>query len=224
MVMTDTKEYRLKQLGSYRKENCYPGFKNLYDFHNGQYESDFVSPYSKGSGNFDSQIFILLQDWVSEDGIKKGLDEGAITLGYSPGLRTNKNLQKLLNETFQLEISEVFTTNLFPFIKVGAMNAPIGAPWLRKAFDEFTMPQINIIKPKVVVCCGKKVYRTVLKCLLNISPVNVNFTDHICHGKILYVCQNHPGSRGTVSVGGQKGATRNWQIMKKLMEQNVCDK
>jgi hypothetical protein len=222
--MPDTKEYRLKELGTYRKENCYPGFKNLCDFHNGRYESDFVSPYSKGSGNFDSKIFVLLQDWVSEDAIKKGLDDGAITLGYSPGLTTNKNLQELLNETFQSKISEVFTTNLFPFIKMGAMNAPIGAPWLRKAFDEFAMPQINIITPKVVVCCGKKVYRTVLKCLLDISPPRVDFTDHICHGKILYVCQNHPGSRGTMSVGGINGAKRNWQVMKTLIKQNVCDK
>lgn len=85
----------LKDLGAHRKENCYPRFKNLSDFHGGLYESDFVSPYTKGAGNADAKILILLQDWTSEERIVEGLAPETVELGYSPGLRTNQNLKEL---------------------------------------------------------------------------------------------------------------------------------
>lgn len=207
----------LKKLGARRKANCYPGFKNLSDFHNGLYESDFVSPYTKGSGNANSKIFILLQDWTSEDRIQARLGPEAVELGYSPALRTNINLQALLKATFHCQLSDVFTTNLFPFIKPGKMDATIGAGWLKRAFEEYALPQINIVNPDVVICCGKAVYRIVVQCLTGSTLTGLNYGDNINHRDFVFFCQHHPGARGTIAVGGQSTALKNWNIMKEMI-------
>lgn len=115
-----SKEARLKNLAETRQQTAYEGYKNLGDFHNGGYECDFVSPYTKSANNVDSSVFVMLQDWASEDFLSGPFCAATQQYGRTPDRPTNKNLDRLIKEHFQLSISEIYASNLFPFIKPSA--------------------------------------------------------------------------------------------------------
>ena len=72
-------------------------------------------------------------------------------LGYTPSRGSNKNLIKLLKESLNLELKDTYATNLFPYIKMGKMSAKIKPTDMSKAAKEFTLPMIDIIKPKIAI-------------------------------------------------------------------------
>jgi restriction system protein len=216
-MTTLEKIYNLKSLGKLRQSKCYTGFFNLADFHNAKYESEFVSPYTKGSCNVNSSIFVLLQDWASEERIISGMGEEAAIIGYTPSLPTNINLKILLKETFKCEISDVFTTNLFPYIKPGGMDASIGSRFMKEAFKEFTLPQVDIVQPRIVICCGSLVYKTAISHFQNHTNSNYNINHHFSYNGIIFIYQNHTGSRGTNSAGGIQKVKENWKFMRTLI-------
>lgn len=98
------------------------------------------------------------------------------------------------------------------------MDATIGAGWLKRAFKEYALPQINIVNPDVVICCGKGVYRIAVQSLTDITPKAVQYADKITFKGTLFFCQNHPGARGTIAAGGQSAARSNWIKMKSEIE------
>jgi len=127
----------------------------LGHYYGGIFECAFVSPYTKTAGNVDSDIFVLLQDWASHDSLSRNkVDEDALEYGYTRSLPTNKNLECRLKNHFGRSIRDVYATNLFPFIKPGLMDTRI--PWahLVNAARDFALPQIEIIKPKLVITLG----------------------------------------------------------------------
>jgi hypothetical protein len=209
-----TKLQSLKNLGSLRQKSCYEGYYSVSDFHNGKYESEFVSPYTNSAGNFNSSIIILLQDWSSEESLALPFDEETAKLGYTPDLTTNHNLIELLKETFDLKLKEVFVTNVFPFIKKGSISSAIPQRDINKAFNEYCRPQIDIVIPKLVICCGKQVFKSALnhfkKPINNLLPVG----NHFESDGILYYHQRHTGRIATNSNGGISVAKKNWNEMK----------
>lgn len=214
----EEKVKRLKVLGQKRKDkdNFYKDYYNLSDFEAGKkYDSDYVSPYTKGSGRVDSDIFILLQDWASKDAIEKGLGKETVIKGYSSRFPTNKNLETLLQKTFNRNLSNVFTTNLFPYIKPGENNASIPKRVLVKAFEDFALPQIEIVKPRLVICCGAAVYNSAIKHLRHQHP----FESHFIDNGIMFYHQSHPGVRGTQNAGGMATVENNWNKMRECMQQ-----
>lgn len=207
---------QLKKLGKIRQNKCYPNYKNIGDFHNKGYESEFVSPYSNTANNVDSPIMILLLDWSSEEKLSGPFDAEAAKLGFTPLLPTNRNLKTLLESTFQLKPEDVFVTNIFPFIKDGGMSSRIPQDDIDKAFKEFCLPQIEIVNPSLVICCGAQVYKAISKSLgVKTYP---KLHDHIKDGKITYYYQRHPGSRGLNPNGGIEEAKLDWKKMKKAIE------
>ena len=64
----------LKRLGSKRKNVCWGGYRPIGDYHEGAYESEYVSPYTKSANNPDAQIMVLLQDWSSDEVLSRPLD------------------------------------------------------------------------------------------------------------------------------------------------------
>lgn len=205
---------RLKAIGLKRKTSVYDGYYNLDHFHSGRYESDYVSPYSKSSGNVDSPIVILLQDWSSYENLAKDFNSEIAQLGYNPKLQTNKNLQILLSNVFALEISDVFVTNVFPFIKGGNMSANIPVKDINRAFSDFCIPQINIILPKLVICCGSKVYGSAINHFGKEKKKKYNVNESFSVAKMIFCHQRHPGATATNTNGGIGVAIKNWQIMK----------
>jgi hypothetical protein len=213
---TEKKLEQLKRLGALRKASGFMAYYSLSQYHDGRYESEFVSPYTKTAGNVNSHVMILLQDWSSDEKLSQPFDQVTANLGYTPTLPTNRNLITLLNHAFALELSQVFVTNVFPFIKGGNISSRIPQQDINQAFREFCLPQIEIVKPKWVICCGKQVYLAVLdyfnKTSNNLKPVGNYF---VTHNGIFYH-QRHTGARAINSSGGVTVAKSDWLKMKEI--------
>ena len=113
---------RLRALAKQRQRERWPDYKSLSDYPDGIYECDFVSPFTKTAGNVDADVMVLLQDWSSDDELSQGLDENTLRLGYDPTQPTGRNLEQFLNTTFGLSLSDIYGTNVFPFIKRGGQR------------------------------------------------------------------------------------------------------
>lgn len=151
------KEDELLKLAKLRQNTRYDGFNNISDYEGGFYECDYVSPYSKSANNVDADVFLVLQDWSSDENMH-GKCDLTKKYGYTPNVSTNMKLKSLLKEHLFLELKDTYTTNLFPFIKMGGMSASIPFKYMLKAATEFTVPMIKIVKPKIVVALGRDTY------------------------------------------------------------------
>jgi uracil-DNA glycosylase len=212
-MTTEEKIKALTELGTKRKQSCYPPYKELSSFHDGKYETDFVSPYTKTACNVDSWILIILQDWSSEKSLSKKFSQETADLGFTPNLPTNKNLRDIIKDVFLLSVNQIFITNAFPFIKPGWMQQSISQPDIDCNFITFCIPQIHIVKPKLVVCCGKAVY---LACLNHFRKLETSSVigSYIKEDNTFYFHQRHTGATATITNGGLSVAKSNWKAMK----------
>ncbi len=146
---------QLKELARQRRQDSQTGltkkYKQVGDFHGGVFDKfGHVSPWSNSACNVDSPLMIIAQDWTSEETAQQPPED--VDLGYSPNLPTNKNLQALLREHFGLQFSDVYATNLFVFVKPGNLSARIPMADLRYSAMTYTVPQIQIVKPRTILC------------------------------------------------------------------------
>ena len=203
-----SKQSELLALAKLRQSTRWYGYKCIGDYHAGVYECDFVSPYTKTAGNVDSEIMVILQDWASDEFLGKTICEPCVKLGYDPCIRTNKNLSKFLDEIFKLGLKDVYGTNLFPFIKLGDMSSKkMSKVDLIAAANQFALPQIHIVNPKLVICLGL---------------VAFNALQEVCDFKVsqsLRAAIESPFNIGAIRVWYQKHPSRgglldDWQKMK----------
>lgn len=102
--------------------DCQKKYGQVGDFHGGVYDTwELVSPWTKSASNLDTEFIVIGQDWYSDKAILKS--KNPWLNGYNTEAPTNKNLFSLLRETFGLEFSEMYATNLFVFVKLGIANA-----------------------------------------------------------------------------------------------------
>jgi restriction system protein len=142
----------LKALAKKRQPSRWDGYNGLGDYHNGIYECDYVSRYTKAANNVDSKIMVVLQDWSSNDVLSREKpDPDSVKYGYGRKVATNINLKRLLKTYFGVSLSDIYATNLFPFIKMGSMSSRIPSYDLEKAAIEFARPQIEIVRPRLEV-------------------------------------------------------------------------
>jgi uracil-DNA glycosylase len=200
-VTSIDKHVRLRSLARQRQQTFCSGYKCLSDYHSGAYECDFVSPYTKTAGNVDAEIFIMLQDWNSDDSLKLPVDSETLALGHTPSLRTNRNLVTLLKTTFGKELHDVYGTNLFPFIKMGNKSNPIPHADLVEAARTFGLPQVEIVSPKLVICLGLATFDAMRDASgLERSPdLATAIESPFNHGTARVWCQAHTGYWGQVN-------------------------
>ena len=213
------KEEQLLALAKKRQQKVPEGFKGIEEYHGGRYECDYVSPYTKSAHNVDASVMLVLQDWSSDDSLSKPFDDDAFRLGHTPSLPTNKNLKSLLTKHFDLSLAETYGTNLFPFIKSGNISSRISTRTLTQAAKEFTIPQIEIIKPKLVICLGFSVFNAVRRGI-DLSPVSR--LDKAIANPFLFQtskiwAQSHPGGLGRAgrNRGGVDRVSEDWAAMAK---------
>ncbi len=210
-----SKLQKMKALGQKRQQTRWPGYASVGDYYEGRYESDFVSPYTKSAKNLDSQIMVLLQDWSSHDSINSGFHSDVEKKGHYPGLPTNKRLIELLDGTFEVKLSEIFATNLFPFIKQGGISATIPRSVLKSAAVEFAIPQIEIVQPKLVICLGLATFQAMQEAceIERADRMDAAIKCPFDFGNTRIWCQAHTGARGQ-NNRGRKLATSDWKQMK----------
>ncbi|HZN07609.1 MAG TPA: hypothetical protein VFB65_12530 [Pyrinomonadaceae bacterium] len=199
------------------RENVYPGYFSIGHFHDGVYECNYVSPYTKSAGNLNAKVFIMLQDWASSDAFKDGISHHSIEYGHEIARFTNSNLKTLLQQHFGLKLSQTYGTNLFPFIKPGPMNAPISQRLLKKAALEYGLPQIDIIKPRLVICLGKDTFNALRASLGlgKVMTVGEGIEQPFTYRKTVIWLQAHTGMLGqnNRNRGGVNRVNDDWHRM-----------
>ena len=213
---------RLLALAKLRQSTVWPGYHSIAEFHNGVYECDHVSPYTKSAGNVDAEVMVLLQDWSGSDALSGPLDIGARDLGYTPKEATNRNLERLLLATFGLRFAQIYATNLFPFVKPGGMSESIPDRDLVRAAREFALPQIEIVAPKLVICLGKVTFDAVRKAAELRPSVSVDdaLASDFQFGVSRVWFQAHTGRLGhnNRNRGGVNRVDGDWLMMKSYLE------
>jgi restriction system protein len=111
---------------------------------------------------------ILLQDWSSDNVLQRS--NGPSELGRDPNLPTNKTLERLLNDSLGLKLEDTYATNLFPFIKKGGLSSRIPFKDLVLAAEEFALPQIRIVAPRLVICLGKNTFNALRVAVAKSEP------------------------------------------------------
>jgi restriction system protein len=195
------KRARLLELARKRQTCSREGYKNSYkgigDYHGGVYECDFVSPYTKSAGNVDAEVMVFLQDWSSDESLKGDIHQDRVTLGYRRGKRTNEILIKLLDDHFGLALKDIYATNLFPFIKLGRMSAPIPTEDMVRAAQEYGLPQLAIVQPRLAICLGLKTFNALRAACgaPRVEPIAKAIASPFCHDGTIIYCQAHPAVR-----------------------------
>lgn len=191
-------EADLRELAKRRASTTLEGCHSLAEFHDGAYECEYVSPYSKSAHCTDSGVLIFLQDWISADVLAGPLIPEAVAFGRVPSLPTNRNLERLLEVGLALEISQTYTTNLFPFIKAGGMSAPIPTALLRWSAREYGLPHIRILAPRLVVALGLATFNALCAAMNRRSTSKLAeaiASPFMFEGSMVW-CQAHPGALG----------------------------
>ncbi len=211
------KRERLAALARHRRDNVFPGYRGIGEYHSGAYECDFVSPYTKSAWNLNADIMLVLQDWCSDEFLQKPVDSNLVTLGHDPKLPTNRNLKSLLSTHFGIGLEQTYTTNLFPFIKYGAMSKSVPVEDLEKAAETYTVPEIEIVEPRLVVCLGLAVYRAIRKSfgLAPAGNLEMAIASPFRIGDAQFWAQSSPGALGRANRnrGGVDRVAEDWRRM-----------
>jgi restriction system protein len=219
------KRERLAALARHRRDNVFPGYRGIGEYHSGAYECDFVSPYTKSAGNLNADIMLVLQDWCSDEFLQKPVDSNLVTLGHDPKLPTNRNLKSLLSTHFGIGLEQTYTTNLFPFIKYGAMSKSVPVEDLEKAAETYTVPEIEIVEPRLVVCLGLAVYRAIRKSfgLAPAGNLEMAIASPFRIGDAQFWAQSSPGALGRANRnrGGVDRVAEDWRRMADAVQWDV---
>jgi uracil-DNA glycosylase len=157
------KREALLELAKERQNDCINGYLCLEDIHGGYYECDHVSPFSKSAKNVDAELMILGKDWASSETLlDRPPDPKRKELGQGWDVPTNKNLREYLRDCMGgLTFRETYASNVFPFIKHGKKNASIRDRDMLYAAKTYALPQIEIVRPRMVICLGPPAFYAV---------------------------------------------------------------
>lgn len=157
-----TLDYRALVAERKQCQRC-PGLMNPSKCDDGVHDSDEIGPWTRWQGALNAELLVIGQDWGDVDYFRehRGLDV--------PDNRTNRAVVRLLAEA-GVEIQPVgesssrgtvFLTNAILCLKTGGMAAPVRSAWFRECGLRFLRPQIEIIRPWIVVTLGERAYRSV---------------------------------------------------------------
>jgi restriction system protein len=193
-----SKHASLLALTRVRQDTRWQGYNCIGDYHDGVYECDHMSPYTKSAGNVDADVLILWQDWSCHERLSGPIDGDAVRSGLSPSLPTNQRLAHLLRTHLERELSDTYATTVFPFVKMGGLDSRIPAEDLAWAAGEYALPQIRIVSPQLVVCVGLETFNAVRVALERPRCTRIAdaIENHFTFEDITIWCQAHPGALG----------------------------
>jgi restriction system protein len=194
-------------------------YKKLGDFHDGAYdEDDYVVPWAKSAFNLDAEIMLVAQDWASEDFLSGDLDLEQQRLGHAAHLPSNRNLFQLLGRQLDLTFADTYATDTFVFVKPGSMTTRIVGRDLALSATNYTLPQIRIIRPKIVVCVGSAAYNALRRTLgLGYATIRDAFDQPpFVYEDTTVVGVTHTGGSSTAFAGGFDVLQAQWARVQRL--------
>ena len=217
-----TKHARLLELAMKRKSARRPPHRGIGEYHNGYYECDHVSPYTKSAGNVNADVFVMLQDWSSDSWLKTHRDAEVRRLGLARSLPTNKWLERLLCKHLGKSLADVYATNLFPLVKMGNLDRDIPQRDLVWAAQEFAIPQVKIVAPKLVICLGVQTFNAMRRACGErlVQNIDEGLEKSFKLGGAQIWCQSHPGGRGraTRNAGDFDRVAEDWKKMREAYD------
>lgn len=190
-------------------------YKRIEQFHNGYYDvSDWPSPWTASSSNVDSDLMIVGQDWASEEFLSGPPCPHQRELGEDRELPTNKNLARLLRETFGRELRDVYRTNAFVFVKPGGMSGSLPSWDVQLSALTYTLREIEIVRPNMVVCLGSTTLNAIRRAIKlpfkSLREQTYSETDAVAYGAEVFGVP-HVGARGLAATGGMSRSMKIWQ-------------
>lgn len=192
-------------------------YHHLHLYDGGSWDCDFVGPWTKSACRLDAALMIIGQDWASEDYLRRNDDakkhaDRALT-GQDAHLATNRNLKRLLSQHFGLCFSQTYATNVLVFIKPGAMSSHVPTKDLHDCAAAYTLPQLDIVKPRMALCLGANTFNSV-RSALGLAPLRLQeasiSTAHTRMGGTEIYGVPHTGSWGTKNAGGLQAVEAIW--------------
>lgn len=216
-VQDSSKAPSLRALARKRQTQRLPGHRAISDYHEGAYECDFVSPWTKSASALNADLMVVAQDWASDEYLAGPFRPYLTKLGHDPRLPTNINLFGLLLHHFGVRFDQVYGTNLFPYVKLGEMNSPIPTKDLLFCATEFLLPQVEILRPKLVVCLGLRTFNAVRNAtsLNSVSNVAAMVALRFRIGTSVVTGVAHTGSFG-MNARGRSQVDADWLALRRL--------
>jgi hypothetical protein len=214
------KKEDLAELISKRREDRNPKYHSLSEFDGGFYDGEWVVPWTISAYNLDALLMIVAQDWISEEYANKNNKpqqrKARKDTGQDAVLPTNKNLKEFLERAFKLEFSQTYATDVSIFIKPGDMDGDVPMEDLECCAKEYTLPQIKIVRPRMVLCLGAKTFNSVRRALgqpeMKLSEARLPTSHTVCAGSEIYGVP-HTGDKGTWNAGGKDKVHKIWETL-----------
>jgi uracil-DNA glycosylase len=202
------RELRRASAAGQRRQGYSRDYRHIEAFHDGAYDRHpWVSPRTISAGNVDSDLMIVAQDWASEDYLCKPLNDDMCMLGLEPSLPFNRNLERLLREAFHRELADVFVTNAFVFAKPGGMTARIPRRDLARSAAEYGVPQVAIVRPRLVICLGAVTFDAMRRAGADLAA----------RAELHHV--PHVGALGLRATGGYDASLARWRQLVSRLDQ-----
>jgi hypothetical protein len=223
-LTTQEKEQQLLALARKRQGARLAGYACLADFHGGIFEGDYISPWSKSAHNVDTSVMVIGQDWASAEMLKKTApDSPRAKLGFDPEFPTNVKLDQLLWQHLGLRRADCYLTNLFVLIKLGSASASIPSADLNWSAKTFTIPEIEIVSPKLVICLGLRTFRALMRAAGQ-SPartIETAIASPMSLGTSTVRCVAHTGALGTLNRSREK-VERDWEALGRALRESTA--
>ena len=221
-----TKNDELARVVALRRAETHPRYISLSQYEGGFYDLDFVVPWTVGAQNVDAALMIVGQDWISEDYLKKNsapeMRLARKELGQDPKLPTNITLKKLLKNYFDLLFADTYATDALVFIKPGDPDADVPMKDLKYCAQKFTWPQIQVVKPRMVLCLGAKTFNSMRRAIsepeMKLSEAWKPQPHTKVEGVEVYGVP-HTGYWGTMNAGGEQRVAEIWTALAERFQQ-----
>lgn len=161
---------------------------------------------------------VVAQDWSSADVLARPPDSFVAERGFDPTFPTNRQLDKLLLRHFGMTRDQCYLTNLFPFIKSGGASASIPFRMLVNSARLFTMREIEIVAPGLVICLGLRTFGALRVAASQDWPMKMEraIDSPFLLSASRVHCVAHTGSRGMNNRGRDK-VDLDWQRLAKRL-------
>jgi uracil-DNA glycosylase len=141
------------------------GLRNPAVVADGRFDSSEIGPWTVWQNRLDARVMVVGQDFSDVAYFEKwqGRDQR-----HNP---TNDHLVALLRSV-GIEVapfdesrgrSTAFFTNAILCLKEGGMQAKVRDEWFLNCGERFLRPQIELVRPLVVICLGQKAHDAVLR-------------------------------------------------------------
>lgn len=164
------KSEALRRLVEARRRDTLVGYTGDYlRFADVDCDCEYVVPWTISADAVHADLMLIAQDWTSVDFVR-GLDakerEEQRRTGQIARLATNVRIREQVLPHFGLTFAQTYATDAFAFVKRGAMTAPLPFGDLVRSSAAYALPQIGIVRPKMVLCLGSRTFNAVRRAIL----------------------------------------------------------